>query len=210
MKFVHVTIIGVTPLLQSRMTEEAQSNLPGSSTRGQKVRKAEHAGDTDPRSVAESATYKNGTTYGHPMAGIVGAMSVAGKNYKLTGTRRSLGYLVHAAVCQSKELIGLTAILDPDTMAPATAFEVDSRTAVNQKTKGRVLTHRPVWHRWAMRFELAIDDDLLSPVQLHRCLEDAGRMVGIGAYRVEKGGPFGRFRVTEWQEQEQQVKDAAE
>jgi hypothetical protein len=32
-------------------------------------------------------------------------------------------------------------------------------------------------------------------------VEDTGRKVGIGDFRVERNGPFGKFQVTSWKVQ---------
>lgn len=79
-------------------------------------------------------------------------------------------------------------------------YEVDSRGAVNHNSAGyvKITVHRPRIDTWWASFALEIEDDLVSTVMVHQALIDAGRRVGVGAFRAELGGRFGRFSVTEW------------
>ena len=44
-----------------------------------------------------------------------------------------------------------------------------------------------------MQVPLEIDTAILRPEQVDEALNLAGRIIGIGDYRPEKGGGFGRF-----------------
>ena len=76
---------------------------------------------------------------------------------------------------------------------PATNYSIDRRPVVIGKA--RVLRCRPCWNKWQMRVPLEIDTALLGPDQVCESLALAGRIIGIGDYRPEKGGGFGRFTV---------------
>lgn len=51
----------------------------------------------------------------------------------------------------------------------------------------------PPWH---CTFTADVDDELVSREQLERWLEIGGRRIGLGDWRPEKSGQYGRFRVT--------------
>jgi hypothetical protein len=79
-----------------------------------------------------------------------------------------------------------------------TTFEVDSRPVTIPSTKGKVMRHRPRFDCWSAAFDLDIDETLIKPEFVQTLLTDVGRRQGWGDYRPEKGGPFGRFIVTEY------------
>lgn len=85
------------------------------------------------------------------------------------------------------------AILEDEYGEPAKQYTIDKRPVVIGKA--RVLRCRPCWKNWKMRLPLEIDTAILQPAQVRESLALAGRIKGIGDYRPEKGGGFGRFRV---------------
>jgi len=48
---------------------------------------------------------------------------------------------------------------------------------------------------WAVSFKVDVDEELVDAEQLDLWLRIAGRRVGIGGWRPEKSGPYGRFSV---------------
>jgi hypothetical protein len=60
------------------------------------------------------------------------------------------------------------------------------------------MRYRPRFNDWGARFVMHVDDELLSLEMAHQLLSEAGQSIGIGDFRPEKRGPFGRFRVVEW------------
>lgn len=79
-------------------------------------------------------------------------------------------------------------------------FSIDSRPVVIKKD--RVLRHRPRLDEWRLSFEIEFDDDLLSETEVRQCVDDTGSRVGIGDFRPERKGPFGRFIVVNWERAE--------
>jgi hypothetical protein len=184
---IRVEIRGVTPLLIHRFGEQAEQ--------AKKTRRIE-ARVRDPREEATKAAYiaKDGTFYFSAFS-IPNAMGSAGSNHKATGTRRTLRFTVPSAVRVMTDTI---TILNGD--GPAKAFEVDSRPVTIPATKGRIMRHRPRWDVWGAKFELDLDSDVLSPEMANQLLNEAGTSIGIGDFRPEKRGPFGRFRVVAFDE----------
>ena len=190
MKTITVTIEGVASLLQHRFGEQAEADVQAS-TRLVGPRRG------TPREEAEKVAYRfpDGSHY-HPGASIARLLREAGSNHKMTGTRKSAKFAVPSAVIVTEDAIPL---VDPDTKTPIVEFEVDSRPVVIPATKGRVMRHRPRHDRWQMTFHLQIDDNMLPVTFVQELLEEGGRKLGIGDFRPEKGGPFGRFAITSWQ-----------
>ena len=71
---------------------------------------------------------------------------------------------------------------------------VDRRTVV--VSKSRIMCYRPKFMNWSIQFTLHYDDTVLDEDQIIRACQNAGMFVGIGGFRPEKGGSFGRFEVS--------------
>jgi hypothetical protein len=190
MKTYTARIEGSTSLIQHRFSEQAE---------GESNKTTRLIGNSrgTPREEAEKVAYRypNGELY-HPGAAIARLLREAGANHKIKGSRRSVKFAVPSAVIVLEDTISL---IDPSTSMRFDDFEVDSRPVVIPATKGRVMRHRPRIDRWAMTFQLEIDDDLLPPDFVHQLLAEGGRKVGLGDFRPERGGPFGRFNITLWE-----------
>lgn len=187
MKTVQVEIRGITPLLIHRFSEDAEQ--------GKKTRRIE-ATKTDPREEATKHAYiANDKTFYFNAFAIPSAMGNAGANHKARGTRKSLRYVVPSAVRMSTDTVTIL-----NGAGPAKDFEVDSRPVTIPATKGRIMRHRPRFDCWGAKFELMVDDNLLSAEMAHQLLQEAGQSIGIGDFRPEKRGPFGTFRVTKFEE----------
>lgn len=188
MKTLKIEIVGVTPLLIHRFSEDAEQ---AKATRRMEVKQR------DPREEATKNAYiaKDGSYFFNAFS-IPGAMGNAGANHKARGTRKSLRFVVPAAVRPMTEAITIC----NGTGKPAKDFEVDSRPVTIPATKGRLMRHRPRFDQWSAHFELLLDDNLLSVEMAHQLLTEAGQSIGIGDFRPEKRGPFGTFRVVKFEE----------
>lgn len=62
--------------------------------------------------------------------------------------------------------------------------------------RDRILRTRAKFDEWAVAFTVEADDELVDDRQLASWLDIAGRRIGLGDWRPEQFGHFGRF-VTE-------------
>ncbi|MDR2673347.1 MAG: hypothetical protein LBC18_00355 [Opitutaceae bacterium] len=193
MKTINITIVGVTALLQHRFGEHSEVSVQKS------TRRIAMQTDETPRQAAEKVCYKNkdGQFY-FPGAAIARLLREAGGNHKLKNSRKSIKYIVPAAILVPQDTIIIT---NGDGKTPAKDFEVDSRPVVIPATKGRIMRHRPRFDNWSASFSVEVDDDMLPVEFIQQLLTEGGSKIGIGDFRPEKGGPFGRFRVTEFKQQ---------
>lgn len=177
---------GTTPLLMHRFAEE---NSLEQSTR------TVHIGRKDPRETAEKAAYRmsNGNLY-LPGAAIARLLREAASAHKQRGSRKSLKYIMPAAVLVLEDQIPLR----DSQGAPLRSFEIDSRPVVIPSTKGRIMCHRPRLNEWNIEFTLEVDEDTIDADFIHQLLTEGGRKLGVGDFRPEKGGSFGRFIVVSW------------
>lgn len=120
---------------------------------------------------------------------------IAGATFSKGKGRASLQKPVAACVFVSPEYM----IIDPQK------YNIDSRAVVIKATGGRIVRHRPRFEMgWTLSFTLEYDDTLLTEKQLRQVVDDTGSRVGIGDFRPEKKGPFGRFMVISWEVPEEE------
>lgn len=70
---------------------------------------------------------------------------------------------------------------------------VDMRSVVVQRA--RLMRCRPIFPEWSVSVELIYDGSVVDRADIVRIAETAGALVGMGDYRPENGGDFGRFNV---------------
>lgn len=59
--------------------------------------------------------------------------------------------------------------------------------------RSRILRTRAKFDQWAVTFRLECDDELVDQEQLASWLDIGGRRIGLGDWRPEKSGHYGRF-----------------
>jgi hypothetical protein len=180
---LHFTIVGTTPLLMSSPKGMEQSSTAP-------LRKA--AAPT-PADDAEQRAYRfPDNTLAFPAVGIRNAILSGAKGLRIT--KRAAGPVL-AACLMIRD--GLFPVLDMDG-EPLTEYEIDSRRVVI-KNHGGIIRNRPSIPNWQIKGAFIYDDwpgpdgSFMKVVQ--QAFLDAGRVVGIGDYRVEKKGWFGCFIV---------------
>lgn len=70
------------------------------------------------------------------------------------------------------------------------------------------IRYRPMFEDWACKLVIEYDASVTSPDQLANLFNRAGMAPGIGEWRPEKNGDFGRFRVAlgdEWKKYEKRI-----
>lgn len=78
-------------------------------------------------------------------------------------------------------------------------WTVDTRAVRIPSTGGRILCHRPCFHDWKLRFLAKLDTSMMAEKLLRQIIDAAGKQVGLGDFRPDCKGPFGKFVVTLWE-----------
>lgn len=166
MKRFSVQIVGDTSLLQHRFGEDAEANS------GKATRRVNLTEET-PREAAAKVAYKDakGEFY-FPGAAIGRLLREAGAAHKQKGSRKSVKFLVPAAVLVLDDAV---TILNGDGKTPVKDFEVDSRPVVIPATKGRVMRHRPRFDKWSARFQIRINETVAEPGSARRGWDRQGK-----------------------------------
>lgn len=185
MSRITVTIEGISPLLMNRFTEEAELSVSNGRSKATKAKKG------DPREQATPKAYvdEDGFLY-IPGQNIFASIIQAGTFFKAGKVK---------CTTQKSSLIPAGIILETMICSLDTKeFEVDSRRVVIPSTGGAIMAHRPRLDSWKTTFSLLTDDDMFEPDFVREIVDAAGSKVGLGDYRPQRKGPFGRFVVTSW------------
>lgn len=185
MSIINVKIQGVTPLLMNRFTEEAEIKVSSGVSTVTVGKKG------TPREQAEKKAYidTEGNLY-IPGPNIFSCLIQAGKFHKAGKSK----------VTTAKNSLVPAGIAIREIVCPLNTkdFEVDSRSVVIPSTGGRIMAHRPRLDEWGVSFTLDVDDAMFSPEFVRQLVDDAGSKIGLGDFRPDRKGPFGKFVVVGW------------
>lgn len=178
---------GISPILINRMTEEQLlSLLPGGGRLP--VRQ-----DLTKEQIAGEKVYTNGSgKYGIPGENFYSCLINAGRFFKLEGktqisTQKST--LLPAFLTLQEYF------LEFDNRAK---WVVDVRKGRNEKGQALCLV-RPRFDDWGFWATLEIDEKQINVEMVKALVATAGARIGLGDFRPDKKGPFGRFYPKEWQ-----------
>ena len=190
---IEITIKGQTPLICNKFTDEAQL----AATSG--TRSTLKGDGGTPHEQAEQKLY-----VGHdglpmiPQPNLLRCLIDAGKFFK--AGRSKVTTQKSSLIPSCVEIAG--AELPIRHREPWT---VDTRAVRIPATGGRILCHRPRFDDWEIDFAAMLDTDEMAETFFRHIVDKAGRAIGLGDFRPDNKGPFGKFAVTNWTaEQDQQ------
>jgi hypothetical protein len=139
----------------------------------------------DPQAQAESRLYRNS----------LGLPVIPGLNLY----RCMAGAARHVGRCPV-ELVHSLGVAERDVSIQSDhPWIVDTRMVRHPETGERSLCYRPRFDDWRLDLTILVDRDALSGAEVRSLLETAGMLVGLGDFRPERGGPFGRFIIDSWE-----------
>lgn len=184
---VRVEVVGRSPLIQNRFTEEAQKGISDKQEgkgRAEKVKK-------NPMVLAESRLYlldpvRDDCKYGHPGVGFKNAIVRAGASTDWKMTDLKVAFFVLTGDDGLVPIVG------------AEDWQLDSRRVVI--SRGTLdIRHRPRTPTgWRAVLDIEYNASVISAEELVNLVELAGFGVGVGEYRPfapASSGPYGRFNV---------------
>jgi len=187
MKNIKIRIEGTTPLIMNAFTDQAAASA-SSGTRGSVV------GDRGtPNEIAQSKVYRdNDGDACIPSPNLFRAIIDAGKFFKNGKSKVTTIKSSIIPACLSLE--GVTVRLEHKQ-----GWKVDTRPVRIPSTGGRILAHRPMFDDWALEFEVELDETMMSAKFLREIVDAAGSRIGLGDFRPDCKGMFGKFVVTKWE-----------
>ena len=186
MYIVNLVIEGVTPLQQSK---EYSSVEPRSKT--------ETADDYEKRTWKLRSHINSDGYVFHPSGALKKAMIDAARysGEQIEGQgKKTYTAKVTSGVCVASDLV---------TDCKSDAIERRDVYASAQggkgKNEGRVWKYFPTLAKWKAQTTIQVYDPIVTPDVLRRILEDAGRFIGIGTWRPQMGGEYGRFKIVKFE-----------
>jgi len=121
-----------------------------------------------------------------PSVYLKNCLTEASKQFKIVGKGKST----------YSKIVGSTVDIEPFMIDfISDKYEVFRISAVNPSTKGRMMTERPQFKKWSAEFEVVLNDSAVPIEVINEILEHAGKYVGIGDWRPQKKGMFGKFMI---------------
>lgn len=173
-------IVSVSPLVMHQWTDKARRALREKHA-GRKTKEREKR---DPQAEADAATYKceDGTP---------GIPAIAFKSSLISAAHKDLGIektLIRKAV--------FTGLADPQQLLPITFERMEVREDLVRVGAGQPdLRYRPYFFNWKCSMVLQFEPSMVRIEDLLSLIDRAGLSVGIGEWRPEKGGEYGRFKI---------------
>lgn len=176
MKKYDVEITGITPLLQNKPEQF-----------GFDTQWVEKKATTEYEKEALKKLYVDaeGNTY-QPSVHIEKAIIDAGKKLKMKGSGKAT---------YSKIFGSMVSVEPYEVIHQNQKYKIHKELVVIPSTKGRVMRYRPMFENWKLNFSVLFEDEI-EPSTIKEALEIAGKYTGLGDWRPEKKGKFGKFQVT--------------
>ena len=180
-KQVKVEIRGLSPVILHRWSEKQRKNLLDRSM-GKTVKKE----PKNPEKEFEQATYKlDDGRPGFPADGFKAAMVRGAKQLGLVMTDMKTGFFVHGefSTRENRELVPLKGDL------------IMREDPVPIQRSGAEMRYRGQVNNWSTELHISYNKAVVTDDYIVHMIEAAGYGVGIGDWRPERDGVFGRFEV---------------
>jgi hypothetical protein len=177
---ITLTIIGISPLIQHKWGSESKKTLRdkhgGRKTKPRRIRK--------PKNEFKEATYfTDEGDYGLPAMAVKSAMIAAA--HKDIGIEKTLLRKALFLNCADSNNILKMNCSEP----------VMREDTVRVGSGSTDLRYRPEFSEWSIEVSFIFDAELLRPEDIINLLDRAGFGCGVGEWRPQKGGEYGRFMV---------------
>lgn len=201
MRRVRIVVVGKTPLMMDRMSDEVLNSLDNG-VRLQLVK------DRPSEEKAEEKIYvdQDGKIGLSPDM-LLAALVNGGRNVKMGKKQISTAStttLFDFLTVESEFLI-LTNCRD----AELPQWVVDKRRGVSNQSKSptAVCIIRPKFNEWGFEVTIVYDEKKAGRDTIMKLFAEAGCSQGVGSFRPNKKGRYGMFRVSEWHEETLKIVD---
>ncbi len=181
---IHFRIIGTSPLIQHAWSEKGYRQLRMTAAERKKQPKVAR----DPEGETSDAMYKleDGSPAFPALAFKAALVAAAHKDLGIEKTLVRKSFFLPASE------------YEPGLLCPLEFESLAGREDIVRIGAGQTdLRYRPEFTGWATEITAEIDSDLLNEQDVINLVNRAGFSVGIGEWRPEKGGEYGRFKFDE-------------
>ena len=184
---LHLQVTGKSGLICHHFGEKSRKQIEDTQRKVAKGPKEAR----NPKAEYEGAFYKlEGGGYGFPCAGFKKSAIRAAK--LLDGVNMTDARQMFFVEPDDRDMTGV------DCVRIECEGEPVMRTDTVRLAKGaNDLRYRPEFRKWSCTLKISFDQDLISSSQLVNLFLRAGSQVGVGDWRPERDGQFGRFTVGE-------------
>ena len=179
-----VDIEGISPLVLHRFSEKARKQM--------RDKKLGITGRTRNREACDPEAEMNDARY--LVDGVDHIPAMALKNAIIGAAHRDIGIMKTDV---RKSLFLVVDGMHPDNTPVIVLQAGEPRNFEAPVTVGQSkdLRWRPMWEKWAVSVKMIIATEGLPLDTLTELIQRAGFGVGVGEWRPEKGGDFGRFQI---------------
>ncbi|MDD5486818.1 MAG: hypothetical protein PHW65_04625 [Dehalococcoidales bacterium] len=196
MRKVRIHCVGISPLMMDKMSDETLEGL-ATGVRPPEVK------DRPAEEKASVKIYRDDDgKIALPAEMLMGALVFAGQ--KVKNGRKNIST---AKTTTLFELMQLNNVWLPLTngqpMNEDLPWVVDKRKGIGTqaRTPTAVCIIRPKFLHWEFDCEIQYDEKKVNGDVVRQLFNVAGSSEGLGSFRPNKKGPFGRFNVTKWDEE---------
>lgn len=192
---VRIKCKGISPLLLNAKSREVTLSLRA------KDKKPKNAPKPSPHDEAASKLYMLPDGRLHlPLQNVYSCLVKAGQGVRLDGKRQ-------VSTAKSTLLPSLMSIEDSEIVLESPGWEADVQGGVNPNGGEAVCIIRPRFDEWGFVFHARIDTSEIAEQVIRELVDKAGSRVGLGDFRPERKGFYGRFRVVGWDRLNGEQKD---
>ncbi len=190
----HIVVGNIAPMLMNPMTHATLTML--------RERKRKQV-KTDWSITDEARTKLFATDQGNlaiPSTNLLACLVNAGRKVKHGKTQLSTAEtsMVPALISIDQELLLLNG--NGTGVAFNPPWVADQRRGCNPADGVAVSLVRPRFNHWGFECTIQVDDSEIGQDTAKKLFDVAGKFVGLGDFRPQKRGPFGRFQVLSWKE----------
>lgn len=177
----NIQVKGLSPLIMHRWSEKARQEMLD-----KQMKKTVKKQPKDPEQQYQDSVYKlDDDRLGFPADAFKKAMVRGAKQLGLVMTDMRTGFFVHGEYCtrDDRDLVPV----EGDLQMREDMVRLNGATS-DIRYRGQVL-------RWTAELEISFNASVVSYDQIVNMLQSAGYGVGVGEWRPERDGMFGRFEV---------------
>ena len=194
---IDVTIKGKQPgLLCNRFHEDAEASVQRGTSNAIKSTR----GGTD-REKATKTLYLQGDGRLYiPQENLLASLVEAGRFHKIRKRQVSTkdSSLVTAGLSIETAFLLLETPEGEEIVVDGTHWDVDKRRVRIPATKGSVMRCRGNIPRWQAKLQVLVNTRLFDEDLVRKLFNDSGLMIGLGDFRPQCKGHFGKYDVVRW------------